>query len=48
MEKQLIEKYGLSFIIYANLWELERAMSADELAAAREMRTRATAQVGKL
>lgn len=47
METTLINKYGMSFIVFANLWELERAMTAAELAAAREIRMRSTAEIGK-
>ena len=47
METKLIEKYGLSFIVYANLWEVELALSPDELVVAREMRMSATAKIGK-
>ena len=47
METKLIAKYGFAFIIYANLWEVERAMGSDELAVAREMRMRETSKIGK-
>lgn len=47
MENKLITKYGMTFIVFANLWEIERAMSREELAIAREIRARETAKVGK-
>jgi hypothetical protein len=45
METALISKYGISFIVFANLWELERAMTAAELAVAREIRMRSTSEI---
>ena len=47
METTLINKYGMSFIAFANLWELEREMNASELSVAREIRMRQTAGVVK-
>lgn len=47
METTLIAKYGIDFVAYANLWELERIMTAKELVVAREIRHRRTAQIGK-
>ncbi len=36
--ESLINKYGNTFIVYANLWEVERRLSASELIIAKQIR----------
>jgi hypothetical protein len=38
-------KYGKDFLIYANLWEVEHKVSAEDMADARAYRMAATAEV---
>lgn len=40
----LLAKYSETFIVYANLWEVERKLSAAELKLAREIRANRTAE----
>jgi hypothetical protein len=38
-KEKLIEEYGEKFVIYSNLWDLERVLTKKELEAARAIRS---------
>lgn len=44
-QADIISKYGKTFIVYANLWEIERKLTAAELTIAKQIREDETKKI---